>query len=208
MSDNVRAHQERESIMTKTSRFNYIKRGLVGVCAATMLTGLCAGSAFGTDGNVDASGNGTTAVTATISTQLSATVPTTLTATVNDDGSLQYASNAVIQNKSQLSPIHVTGIAANDKNGKLVAESAFAAAADNNVAWTSVTPGGVTAAKTDLKSTFTTSASWNVPIATGTDASNYGTLTLSFDGKMKNPGTTGDINIYDIVWTLGFGASA
>ena len=33
--------------MTKTSRFNYIKRGLAGVCAATMLTGLCAGTAFG-----------------------------------------------------------------------------------------------------------------------------------------------------------------
>ncbi len=83
MSDNVRAHQERESIMTKTSRFNYIKRGLVGVCAATMLTGLCAGTAFGAD-----SDNNTNVEVTTPSAQLSASVPTSVSVALKNDGTL------------------------------------------------------------------------------------------------------------------------
>lgn len=85
--------------MKKTGRFTIIKQGLVGVCAATMLTGLCAAPAFAADGFA-AGATGTTPVTdGSASTevkaesdtiQISATVPTTVSAAVDANGDLTF----------------------------------------------------------------------------------------------------------------------
>lgn len=67
----------------KTGRFEYVKRGIVGVAAATLLTGLCAVPAFA------AEGDDTTTVTVTApSAQVAVTVPTNMTATLGDDGQM------------------------------------------------------------------------------------------------------------------------
>ncbi len=153
MSDNVRAHQERESIMTKTSRFNYIKRGLVGVCAATMLTGLCAGTAFGgtVTGSVSSANNnfndGATAGLADASAstavgldpsqvdlRISATVPQTVSLAIDNAGTLVLPSDKIsIKNTSTLVPLVLKTVSASVPSGapvKLVASDASPAAGD------------------------------------------------------------------------------
>lgn len=91
--------------MEKTSRFNYIKKGIVGVCAATMLTGLCAGAAFaapgveaGTPGTIASGGTSTTAVKAEAAdAQISVTVPTSVTASVDSTGVMTFPDSTKFQ---------------------------------------------------------------------------------------------------------------
>lgn len=190
------------------SKMTNLKKGVVGVCAATMLAGMCAVPAFAAAGDVDVDGNGTTTVKATVDTQLSVTVPTELTASVESDGTLTYANNAALLNKSQLAPVHVSAVSVTDKEGVLVAKTAFDAASGNNQAWTEVTPNGKAASVLDLKGSFVASSDWNIAAATGSTDDDAGKLPVTFAGKMKNPSATGEINIYDIVWTVEFGATA
>lgn len=117
--------------MTKTSRFNYIKRGLVGVCAATMLTGLCAGAAFG------ASAEQTSSTVVNVTTpvlQISTNVPTSSAVTLKADGSLDQAG--------------AMSFSATDNPYKLVVKSVKAEAANSfkiNAAATMTDDNGVSA---------------------------------------------------------------
>lgn len=81
-------------------RFQYIKRGIVGMAAATLLTGVVAAPAFAATGFTDATTTGTTSTTKneakteikaeTGDIQISATVPTTVTAAVDSNGDLTF----------------------------------------------------------------------------------------------------------------------
>ncbi len=92
--------------MEKTSRFNYIKKGIVGVCAATMLTGLCAGTAFADDATkADDSGTMTSAIAVDTQKigQISVTVPTApMKAIATVDGEMVFGEY-VFTNNSPLS---------------------------------------------------------------------------------------------------------
>lgn len=123
--------------MEKTSRFNYIKRGIVGVCAATMLTGLCAAPAFaaagftaGTSGTTNvAGGTASTDVKAESDTiQISATVPTTVSAAVNANGELTFPDATAFK-------IHVNdgSWAVKVSDVAVVLESGYTLANDENV---------------------------------------------------------------------------
>lgn len=86
--------------MEKTSRFNYIKRGLVGVCAATMLTGLCAAPAFAASEVSESrpvdTGTGVASTEVTALTEvgnISATVPTKVVLSVAPSGELTFPTN-------------------------------------------------------------------------------------------------------------------
>lgn len=85
-------------------RFDYIKRGIVGVCAATLLTGVVAAPAFAvipdvTPGSATEITSGTPdAVSTEVKAQaevaqISATVPTTVIAAVDSSGSLTFPDN-------------------------------------------------------------------------------------------------------------------
>ena len=72
------------------SKLTNLKKGIVGVCAATMLTGLCAAPAFAvTDKTIQGSNNtaatGTSSVDVTATINISATVPTTLPISITND---------------------------------------------------------------------------------------------------------------------------
>ncbi|WP_278853035.1 hypothetical protein [Gordonibacter pamelaeae] len=190
--------------MTKTSRFNYIKRGLVGVCAATMLTGLCAGTAFGAtvtpgvnNGAIGADNTASTVVSAQVDGQLSATVPTSLTVAVkSDDGSLVFPEDKklYIENTSSAYAVHVVSIEAT--TGTLLnAESAYPSSSAANAAWLKI---GTTAADQDLSTKLTVADSnWDVPSS--------GKLNLKFAGAVKNVSSFDSFTLTTLTWTIGGG---
>lgn len=191
----------------KIGRFEYVKRGLVGACAATMLAGMCAVPAFA-DGTptapsqwdaVDATNQGKTIVNADVDAQVQVTVPTSFTAAVKADGSFLLPDNVALKNTSTLAKAHVSAIAvAEDVGSKLIA-SAAEATDDNSVKMTVNEMDLTTAAS------FTPSASWEIDRAT--DASTPGTLPLTFAGSIANPSKTGAIHLFDITWTVAFGGA-
>lgn len=84
------------------SKMSNLKKGVVGVCAATMLAGLCAAPAFGADGTVaptdKTEGTATSSVTVlgtdVSGVQLSATVPASVPLLVNvTDGTVASSAN-------------------------------------------------------------------------------------------------------------------
>lgn len=179
MSDNVRAHQERESIMTKTSRFNYIKRGLVGVCAATMLTGLCAGTAFGAVADQESQ---TAVQLKTADVNISVTVPTSPVAVaVGSNGTFTDIAGGTFTNNS-LCGVHVSKIAVAktaDSIMTLKGGTEFGTdTATNNIAKLSATVGSV---PLDLAS-YSTATKPTSAIELGTGA----TADVKFSGAIKN----------------------
>lgn len=217
MSDNVRAHQERESIMTKTSRFNYIKRGLVGVCAATMLTGLCAGAAFaavpsipadtsdttpGAHGLADATAKSTVGLDASsVELQISATVPQTIPLGIGADGGLVTPADKVTVKNTSIVPLKISGITASkaaDSPVDLVAQNTSEA----GKVWITLTN-----ASTVIDLSVGTSAG-DFKLAAQNDtvkfdiAGGMGSLTPAMLGKIKAANGTGVISFADITWTV------
>ena len=206
MSDNVRAHQERESIMTKTSRFNYITRGLVGVCAATMLTGLCAGAAFAASDGVVGADNGTATsdITVTNNTQFSATVPTTLAFSLNADGTTSAPDNVKITNKSMTSAIHVSKMEISDNTLSLAASES--AMTGNNAAY--LTVNNVSFDKIAASGGYTVNnADFDVPAATSEAVA--GEKALTFTAAFKSlTNAKGTPVAMTINWTFAMGSQA
>ena len=193
--------------MEKTSRFNCIKKGIVGVCAATMLTGLCAGAAFAdataTEPSqwdaVGTNNQGVTKVNANVDAQVQATVPTSFTAAVKANGDFLLPNNIELRNTSTLAKAHVSAISVTQGDGKLFG-SVTDAADPNSVEMT------VNGFDLSTAASFAaTTAGWEMPIAT--DASTPGVLSLNFAGKIANPSATGAIHLFDITWTVGFGGT-
>lgn len=182
--------------MEKTSRFNYIKRGLVGVCAATMLTGLCAGTAFaagdftgetaepGTSTQYSDGGTATTevGVQALTGAQVYATVPTSVTAAVAADGTLTFPNTnfkvvlGQASDDSWRAKVTSLNVAVSGAN-KLATDEASLSSTNNLF---------ITLNSTTLKDGVITDASLLDAFvqATGGTAQD---VTLSMAGKMFNP---------------------
>ena len=199
MSDNVRAHQEGKRIMEKTSRFNYIKRGLVGVCAATMLTGLCAGAAFAAPAEPNDSDYGTTgqtAINAELDTSnISVTVPTTLATEISSDGTIVFPSTAKMKNTSGLFAISIKSAeVTNGTDVNLLSKTAFETdtTGTKNTAWAQI--GKNATADTDLITASMTSLDWSIPTS--------GDITLAFNGKIKDVNKTSFSPFLTVKWTV------
>ncbi|MCB6312358.1 hypothetical protein [Gordonibacter pamelaeae] len=167
--------------MTKTSRFNYIKRGLVGVCAATMLTGLCAGTAF-------ADQSATKIYTLdTSAAQISVTVPTgNAGASLNAAGALTLP-DLVLTNES-LAPVYISKVEVSGVNTSinLLTEADYTDAtkgAVNNATKISMAADGKSI---DLGAFKATGGATIQEADAVTIAGNSGKATLSATASMKN----------------------
>lgn len=183
--------------MTKTSRFNYIKRGLVGVCAATMLTGLCAGTAFGADTEFT---NGTMSSTVTADTtaigQINVTVPTTDLSGVSDRNGALTFGNYTFTNNSTLGVKVAKMAVTKDASANLVKADAMSGDNAINVKAT------IGTAEVDLADFMVAdgAAITTAPtIAKGTAG------TITFSGSVANAtkaGVNAALPVANIVWTL------
>lgn len=186
--------------MEKTSRFNYIKKGIVGMCAATMLTGLCAGAAFA-DPTVTEPVEGdyavgtSTAVNAELdNANISATVPTSIGAKIDSSGKIFFPTNAELRNTSTLYGI-VAKASAASTTGNLVANGQpFADATSKNAFWAKI---GKDTASVDMSDL----SSLSIPVPAAAD-STPGAAKLAFDGAIKNINTSSFSPLMTITWTV------
>ena len=222
MSDNVRAHQERESIMTNTSRFNYIKRGLVGVCAATMLTGLCAGTAFaeptigsgtsatdpGTNGLDPVSAKSIVGLNAAeVQLQISATVPQSIPLGISANGGLVTPSDKVVVTNTSIVPLKISSITAVKATNSPV-DLAVKDTSEAGKVWITLTNGSNVI---DL-STGTTVGDFKLAAKDSTVefdvAGGMGALTPTMLAKIQAANGTGTIDFADVTWTISADVSA
>ena len=167
--------------MTKTSRFNYIKRGIVGVCAATMLTGLCAGTAFAAEKATKVYTLDTSAA------QISVTVPTGAAgASLSADGTLTLPE-LTLTNES-LAPVFISKVEVSNINTNinLLTSADYADAtkgAVDNATTISMAAGGKTI---DLGSFKAAGGATILQTDAVTIAGNSGTSTLVATSSMKN----------------------
>ena len=183
------------------SKLTNLKKGVVGVCAATMLTGLCAVPAFAenaasaANGGTLSGGKGTTQVSIqSQNDQISATVPSTIKLVVGSDKNFVAPTDAKITNTGTLVSVQVT-----TTGGSLVAEAAISSAAED-AAVLKVSKGGssfVDAGSIDLSTATTDPLSltdWT--IEPGAD------LAVHFGGKVNKLSSLNAISLADVVWTI------
>ena len=174
------------------SKLTNLKKGVVGVCAATMLTGLCAVPAFAenaasaANGGTLSGGKGTTQVSIqSQNDQISATVPS--------------PTDAKITNTGTLVSVKVSSVQVTTTGGSLVAEAAISSAAED-AAVLKVSKGGssfVDAGSIDLSTATTDPLSltdWT--IEPGAD------LAVHFGGKVNKLSSLNAISLADVVWTI------
>lgn len=112
------------------SKMSNLKKGVVGVCAATMLAGMCAVPAFALDstngtstegGGLDSDATASSTVSldkGDVSANISATVPTTMPVAIAD-GVFTAPTKAAITNTSTGYGIKVVGVSVAEKNANL-----------------------------------------------------------------------------------------
>lgn len=176
-------------------RFDYIKRGIVGVCAATLLTGIVAAPAFATDFTDGTMTSTVTANTAAIG-QISVTVPTTALAGVSDAaGTFTFADNYAFTNNSPLS-VSISKVKVTPKSSVNLVASDAADPGDNAINIKAT----VGTAEVDLAKYVTETSVTGAPaIAKGTHG------TIDFTGTIANAtkaGVSENLPVADIVWTL------
>lgn len=215
MSDNVRAHQERESIMTKTSRFNYIKRGLVGVCAATMLTGLCAGAAFGdvnVTGGLDVTGTSDTSVVVDkanlTGAQISATVPSSAPVSFSVAGGALTGPNTVdfaIKDSGSTAGLKITGIAVTDTSSLLESYNESANPTSGKMMMQIGTKTAVDSALANIVDLSASSSAslgqWKIAKGSSLILGVNGKITPN-DGMLTKIGAN-TLDLFTIEWTIG-----
>lgn len=171
------------------SKMTNLKKGVVGVCAATMLTGLCAVPAFATEIK-DGATTGSSSVTVETNIQMSATVPTTIPMEINNDGvAVPDASALKIQNLTKNYGITVTNVKATIVDSKMTLSSTGADLVSNQLALAVDKSGGTTPVFVD---TAGKTLDWSIDAsADGTTAKEIsfsltptsGTLTKDFFGN-------------------------
>lgn len=188
------------------SKMTNLKKGVVGVCAATMLTGLCAVPAFAenvasaTNGGTLSGGKGTTQVSIqSQNDQISATVPSEIKLVVGSDKSFVAPTTAKIINTGTLVSVKVSSVQVTTTGGSLVTEAAISTAAED-AAVLKVSKGGssfVDAGSIDLSTATTDPLSltdWT--IEPGTD------LAVHFGGKVNKLSSLNAISLANVVWTI------
>lgn len=188
------------------SKLTNLKKGVVGVCAATMLTGLCAVPAFAenaasaANGGTLSGGKGTTQVSIqSQNDQISATVPSTIKLVVGSDKNFVAPTDAKITNTGTLVSVKVSSVQVTTTGGSLVTEAAISTAAED-AAVLKVSKGGssfVDAGSIDLSTATTDPLSltdWT--IEPGAD------LAVHFGGKVNKLSSLNAISLADVVWTI------
>ena len=173
------------------SKLTNLKKGVVGVCAATMLTGLCAVPAFAenaasaANGGTLSGGKGTTQVSIqSQNDQISATVPSTIKLVVGSDKNFVAPTDAKITNTGTLVSVKVSSVQVTTTGGSLVAEAAISSAAEDAAVLK------VSTATTDPLSL----TDWT--IEPGAD------LAVHFGGKVNKLSSLNAISLADVVWTI------
>lgn len=181
-----------------------LKKGVVGVCAATMLTGLCAVPAFATDIK-DGATTGSSSVTVETNIQMSATVPTTIPMQINNDGvAVPNSSVLKIQNLTKNYGIKVTNVKATIVDSNMTLSSDGTSLASNQLALAVDKTGGSSPVFVD---TTEKPLDWSISASTdGTTPQDFaftltptsGTLTKDFFGNY-----TTAAEALTISWTVG-----
>lgn len=187
-------------------RFEYVKRGLVGVCAATMLAGMCAVPAFAA-GEESLPGEATQTTTGdTMSTtvtanttalgQINVTVPTAPLSGVADvDGTLTFGSYTFTNNSTL--GIKVTKMAVAKNSGANLVK-ADAMTTDNAIN----VKAKIGSAENDLADFVSADG---VAVAKAPTIAKDGTGTIIFTGSIANATKAGigeNLPVASVVWTL------
>lgn len=183
-------------------RFQYIKRGIVGMAAATLLTGVVAAPAFAADAAVDT----LVKLNTTDVAQISVTGPTTpVVGKVDNTGTMTFASNYSFTNNSLLGVkiSNLKVVPAANTPFALVDESAYGGPSVGNNAVNLKAKLGSMANALDLASFVGDSgaAVSDAPTINATD----GSMPLTFDGQMKNftsQGVGNDLALATLTWTV------
>lgn len=164
--------------MEKTTRFNVLKKGIVGVCAATLLTGLCVVPAFAADKATQIYTLDSTAA------QISVTVPTgDVKAVLATDGSLTLPSLTLTN--GSLAPVFISKVEVSGANAaiKLLSSDAYTTSVDKNATSISMANAG----KTIDLGKFTTVGGTDIPQADAVVINgSSGTAELTSTAAMKN----------------------
>lgn len=184
------------------SKMTNLKKGVVGVCAATMLTGLCVVPAFAADDTKDMTVNLDTSAVA----QISVTVPTTpVKGVVDAAGTMTFADNYSFTNTGLLG-VKVTKLEVKTDSAlnaiKLVDEAAYSGESAGENALNLKASIGSMATPIDLAD-FTASggaAVADAPVISGATPTN-----VELTGQMKNftsAGVTSEAKFATLTWTI------
>lgn len=201
------------------SKFTGLKKGIVGVCAATLLTGMMVAPAFAAvagsvTGTVDvndgaggvAAADGVTNIgldASQVDLQISATVPQKVTLAIDNTGALVLpTSDLTIQNGSTIVPLVLTTVTAStvaDAPITLVKDAATLGAGELSL---SITPTAGTAI--DLKDGL---SNGTIKIATSDSAAfkldgKLGSINSTLLKSIADMNKTGVINFVDVTWTV------
>lgn len=204
------------------SKFTGLKKGLVGVCAATLLTGVCAAPAFAATGSVDTNTNSATGAlkdqsattnvgldASQVDLQISATVPQNVNVAIDNTGALVLPTdNVSVKNTSTLVPLVLKTVAAKEATGSpitLVSDSASLTSGQFGLTLTS-NPAGTTI---DLKNGLTTGTA-KIPVNDGSkDGSidfavggHLGSMNSALFKSIVDANATGTIAFVEITWTV------
>lgn len=189
------------------SKLTNLKKGVVGVCAATMLTGLCAVPAFAAGSTPDeptdldyAAGTSTDVKAELADTNISATVPTTISAKIDSTGKIFFPTTAQLRNASTLYGIEAKASASSTTGNLVNSGQGFTDAVEKNSFWAKIGKDTASVEMLDLSA-----LSLKVPAAT--NGSTPGSITLAFDGAIKNVNATSFEPLVTITWTVGIDAS-
>lgn len=187
-------------------RFEYVKRGLVGVCAATMLAGMCAVPAFAADEGSLPSGATQTTTGDTMSTtvtanttalgQINVTVPTAPLSGVADVGGTLTFGSYTFTNNSTLGIKVANMKVTKEADANLVAASAMTSDNAINV------KAKIGSAENDLADFVSADGA---AVANAPTIAKDGTGIITFSGSIANATKAGigeNLPVASVVWTL------
>lgn len=188
------------------SKMTNLKKGVVGVCAATMLAGMCAVPAFAentesaTNGGTVTDGKGTTTVSIqTQNDQISATVPSSVKMVVGNDKQFIAPTDAKIANTGALIPVSVKSVKATVSDGTLAAD--LTSAADANTAVLKISKGATFDADNSIDLSGATGE--NGTTLTGWSIDPSGEIGIQFKGEVNKLSSFDAISLVSLVWTIG-----
>lgn len=212
MFDNVMARRKVKTMSEKIGRFEYVKRGLIGACAATMLAGMCAVPAFAADASTTISGSNDTAATgkSTVNVEatinISATVPTSLPVSITNDG-ITAPSDFSIGNTTKGYDVALTDVKVSGKTDTNFSLSSTDTSLAENALYVTLSQKDDSAKKTVLTESSATGLNWTIgKSADGTTATplglkmdvKSGTLSKTFLSKYFT-----ESQAFDVTWTIG-----
>lgn len=204
------------------SKMSNLKKGVVGVCAATMLTGLCAVPAFatptigdGTSGTTPGA-NGLDPATATSSVglsaadvelQISATVPQTIPLGIDSSGALVTPTDKVTVKNTSIIPLKLSGITA-AKSADSPVDLGAKDTVDAGKIWITLTNGS------DVIDLSVGESSGAFKLAAKDSTVEFdinggmGSLTPAMLSKIQAANGSGTISFADVTWTISADTSS